>query len=119
MPHSRSSLTLTREIIKVHPCQPPAKKSWHNVGYLRIKEFNELTNDELKSAIAELLGQNSSRQNEGYILYLVQQSGRLASSGCPEVVNLDLHERGRDRIDARPLTPTMTNDSLPSLRRAI
>jgi carboxyl-terminal processing protease len=68
-------VTLTREVIQNRPI------SYHdeggNVGYIRIKEFNELTNSELQSAIKDLSSKTPAEQMKGYILDLRNNPGGL------------------------------------------
>jgi carboxyl-terminal processing protease len=68
-------MTLTREVIQNRPV------SYHdeggNVGYIRIKEFNELTNSELQSAIKDLSAKIPAEQMKGYILDLRNNPGGL------------------------------------------
>jgi carboxyl-terminal processing protease len=68
-------VTLTREVIQNRPV------SYHdeggNVGYIRIKEFNELTNSELQSAIKDLSSKTPAEQMKGYILDLRNNPGGL------------------------------------------
>ena len=110
-------VTLTREIIKVHPVSSSAEGG--NVGYLRIKEFNELTNDELKSAIAELSAKIPADKMKGYILDLRNNPGGLLDQAV-EVVNdfMSAGEivstRGRDpnddeRFFAKPTAGDLTH----------
>ena len=110
-------VTLTREIIKVHPVSSSAEGG--NVGYLRIKEFNELTNDELKSAIAELSAKIPADKMKGYILDLRNNPGGLLDQAV-EVVNDFMSEgeivstRGRDpnddeRFFAKPTAGDLTH----------
>ena len=92
-------VTLTREIIQVHPVTHTAEGG--NVGYLRIKEFNELTNDELKSAITDLQAKIPADKMKGYILDLRNNPGGLLDQAV-DVVNDFMSQgeivstRGRD-----------------------
>jgi len=93
---------LTREIIKTRPV------SFHeeggNVGYIRIAEFNELTVDELTSAIKELQAKIPADQMKGYILDLRNNPGGLLDQAVG-VVNSFVSRgeivstRGRDPDD--------------------
>ena len=89
-------VTLTREIIKVRSVNSRAEGD--NVGYLRITEFNDLTNDELKSAITDLSTKIPADQMKGYILDLRNNPAvsSIRLSRCER-----LSEQGRDRIDTR------------------
>jgi len=110
-------VTLTREIIQVHPVTHTAEGG--NVGYLRIKEFNELTNDELKSAIADLQAKIPADKMKGYILDLRNNPGGLLDQAV-DVVNDFMSQgeivstRGRDadadeRFFAKPKPGDLTN----------
>jgi carboxyl-terminal processing protease len=68
-------VTLTREIIKVRPVSYSDEGG--NVGYVRIKEFNELTTDELNSAIADLAAKIPADKMKGYIVDLRNDPGGL------------------------------------------
>ncbi len=110
-------VTLTREIIQVHPVTHTAEGG--NVGYLRIKEFNELTNDELKSAITDLQAKIPADKMKGYILDLRNNPGGLLDQAV-DVVNDFMSQgeivstRGRDadsdeRFFAKPKPGDLTN----------
>jgi carboxyl-terminal processing protease len=68
-------LTLTRQTITVRPVSD--RDEGGNVGYIRIKEFSELTTDELKDAIAELSAKIPADKMKGYILDLRNDPGGL------------------------------------------
>jgi carboxyl-terminal processing protease len=68
-------VTLTREVIQNRPVS--YRDEGGNVGYIRIKEFSELTNSELQSAIKELSAKISAKQIKGYILDLRNNPGGL------------------------------------------
>ena len=68
-------VTLTREIIKTRPIS--YRDEGGNVGYIRIKEFNELTTPELKKAIDDLSAKIPAGQMKGYILDLRNNPGGL------------------------------------------
>ncbi|HVU42376.1 MAG TPA: S41 family peptidase [Xanthobacteraceae bacterium] len=95
-------VTLTREIIQVRPVSSRAEGG--DVGYIRIKEFNELTNDELKSAIADLSSKIPADKLKGYIVDLRNNPGGLLDQAVG-VVNDFLSQgeivstRGRDAGD--------------------
>ena len=110
-------VTLTREIIKVHPVSSRAEGG--NVGYIRIKEFNELTNDEVKSAVADLSAKIPADKMKGYILDLRNNPGGLLDQAV-DVVNDFMSQgeivstRGRDpdedeRFSAKPKPGDLTN----------
>ena len=110
-------VTLTREIIQVHPVTHSAEGG--NVGYIRIKEFNELTNDELKSAIADISAKIPADKIKGYVLDLRNNPGGLLDQAV-DVVNDFLGQgeivstRGRDpdsdeRFFAKPKPGDLTN----------
>src|SRR5262249_39709051 len=61
-------VTLTREVIQNRPVS--YRDEGGGVGYIRIKEFSELTNSELQSAIKALSSKISAKQMKGYILDL-------------------------------------------------
>ena len=95
-------VTLTREIIQVRPVSSRAEGG--DVGYIRIKEFNELTNEELKSAIADLSSKIPADKVKGYIVDLRNNPGGLLDQAVG-VVNDFLGQgeivstRGRDAGD--------------------
>ena len=68
-------VTLTREIIKNRP--DSFRDEGGNVGYIRIKEFNNLANGELTSAIKNLSAKIPTDQMKGYILDLRNNPGGL------------------------------------------
>lgn len=68
-------VTLTREIIKVHPVS--FRDEGGNVGYIRITEFNELAGDELTNAVKNLSAEMPANQIKGYILDLRNNPGGL------------------------------------------
>jgi carboxyl-terminal processing protease len=110
-------VTLTREIIQVRPVS--YRDEGDNVGYIRVKEFNELTNDELKSAIGDLSAKIPADKMKGYILDLRNNPGGLLDQAV-DVVNDFLSQgeivstRGRDsaedeRYFAKPKPGDLTN----------
>ena len=110
-------VTLTREIIKVRPVS--YRDEGGDVGYLRVKEFNELTNDELKDAISDLSAKIPAGKLKGYILDLRNNPGGLLDQAVG-VVNDFLSQgeivstRGRDpgddeRFFAKPKLGDLTN----------
>jgi carboxyl-terminal processing protease len=110
-------VTLTREIIQVHPVTHRADGG--NVGYIRIKEFNELTNDELKTAIADISSKIPADKLKGYILDLRNNPGGLLDQAV-DVVNDFMSQgeivstRGRDpdedeRFFAKPKPGDLTD----------
>jgi carboxyl-terminal processing protease len=68
-------VTLTREIIQNRPVS--YRDEGGNVGYIRIKEFNELTNSELQNAIKDLSAKIPAERMKGYILDLRNNPGGL------------------------------------------
>ena len=68
-------VTLTREVIQNRPVS--YRDEGGNVAYIRIKEFSELTNDELQSTIKELSAKISAKQIKGYIIDLRNNPGGL------------------------------------------
>lgn len=68
-------VTLTREVIQNHPIS--YRDEGGNVGYIRIKEFSELTNSELQSAIKHFSTKVPAEQMKGYILDLRNNPGGL------------------------------------------
>jgi carboxyl-terminal processing protease len=68
-------MTLTREVIKARPVS--YRNDGGNVGYIRIREFNALTTDELTSAIKTLSAKIPADQMKGYILDLRNNPGGL------------------------------------------
>jgi carboxyl-terminal processing protease len=110
-------VTLTREIIKVRPVS--YRDEGGNVAYIRLKEFNELTNDELQSAIRDLSAKIPADKMKGYILDLRNNPGGLLDQAV-EVVNDFMSQgeivstRGRDpdsdeRFFAKPKPGDLTN----------
>ncbi|MGH6673459.1 MAG: S41 family peptidase [Xanthobacteraceae bacterium] len=84
------TVTLTRQIIQTRPVS--FRDEGGNVGYIRIKEFNELTTDELKSALENLSAKIPANQMKGYILDLRNNPGGLLDQAVG-VVN-DFMSRG-------------------------
>ena len=68
-------LILTREVIKVRPVSYLVEGG--NVGYIRIREFNALTTEELTSAIKTLSVKIPTAKMKGYILDLRNNPGGL------------------------------------------
>jgi carboxyl-terminal processing protease len=68
-------VTLTREIIENRPVS--YRDEGGDVGYIRIKEFNELTNSELQNAIKDLSVKIPAERMKGYILDLRNNPGGL------------------------------------------
>jgi carboxyl-terminal processing protease len=68
-------VTLTREVIQNRPVS--YRDEGGNVGYIRIKEFNELTNSELQNAIKDLSAKIPAERMKGYILDLRNNPGGL------------------------------------------
>jgi carboxyl-terminal processing protease len=68
-------VTLTREIIKDRPVS--FRDEGGNVGYIRLKEFNNLATGELTNAIKDLSGKSPTDQIKGYILDLRNNPGGL------------------------------------------
>jgi carboxyl-terminal processing protease len=68
-------VTLIREVIQNRPVS--YRDEGGSVGYIRIKEFSELTNSELQSAIKTLSAKISAKQMKGYILDLRNNPGGL------------------------------------------
>ena len=68
-------VSLTREVIRVHPV------SFHtdggDIGYIRISSFNEQTTDGLKKAIADIVKQIPQDKLAGYVLDLRNNPGGL------------------------------------------
>jgi carboxyl-terminal processing protease len=95
-------VTLTREIIQVRPVS--YRDEGDNVGYIRIKEFNELTNEELKAAIASISSKIPADKLKGYIIDLRNNPGGLLDQAVG-VVNDFMSQgeivstRGRDDGD--------------------
>ncbi len=110
-------VTLTREIIEVHPVSH--RDEGGNVGYVRIKEFNELTNDELKSAIADLSAKIPADKMKGYILDLRNNPGGLLDQAVGvvndfmsqgEIVSTRGRNPGEDeRFFAKPIPGDLTH----------
>jgi carboxyl-terminal processing protease len=68
-------VTLTRQVIQNRPVS--SHDEGDNVGYVRIKEFNELTNSELQSAIKDFSAKIPAERMKGYILDLRNNPGGL------------------------------------------
>ena len=68
-------LTLTREVIKVRSVRDRVEGD--NVGYIRILQFNNLADDELKAEIKNISAKIPTQQLKGYILDLRNNPGGL------------------------------------------
>ena len=68
-------VTLTRETIKVRSVREHVEGD--NVGYIRILQFNNLVDDELKAAIKDISAKVPEQQLRGYILDLRNNPGGL------------------------------------------
>ena len=90
-------IVITRDIIRVRAVR--SRIEGDDVGYVRITQFNEQTNENLKKAISDLTAQHG-RQDQGLRARSAQQSGRPARSGHLGVRLVP--REGRDRLDARP-----------------
>jgi carboxyl-terminal processing protease len=110
-------VTLTREIIQTRPVS--FRDEGGSVGYIRIKEFNELTTQELTSAIKDLSTKIPADQMKGYILDLRNNPGGLLDQAVGVVNDFMSHgeivsTRGRDsdadeRFFAKPKPGDLTN----------
>jgi carboxyl-terminal processing protease len=67
-------ITIVRDIIHVRSVR---SESMEDVGYIRITQFNEQTNDGLKKAINDLGSQIPSERLKGYVLDLRNNPGGL------------------------------------------
>jgi carboxyl-terminal processing protease len=67
-------VTITREIIMVRSVR---SRPEGDVGYIRITQFNEQTNDGLKKAISDLSGQITAEKLKGYVIDLRNNPGGL------------------------------------------
>ena len=74
-PADSIQLTLTRETIKVRSVRDRVEGD--NVGYIRILQFNNLADDELKAAIKDISAKIPTQQLKGYILDLRNNPGGL------------------------------------------
>jgi carboxyl-terminal processing protease len=83
-------VTVVRDTIRV-----PAVR-WHvegsDVGYIRITQFNEQTNDSFKQAVADITRQVANDNLKGYVLDLRNSPGGLLNQVV--LVSDDLLERG-------------------------
>jgi carboxyl-terminal processing protease len=68
-------VTLTRDIIRVRSVRSHTEGD--DVGYIRITQFNEQTNDNLKKAISDIGNQLGGDKVKGYILDLRNNPGGL------------------------------------------
>ena len=68
-------VTLTREVIHVHSVR--SKVEGDDIGYIRILQFTEQTNDGLRQAIAEITRKVRNDKLKGYILDLRNNPGGL------------------------------------------
>ena len=103
-------VTLTRETIKIQSVKDHAEGN--DVGYVRITQFNDLTTDELKTALKNLAKKLAEHKVKGYILDLRNNPGGLLDQAVSvsdaflnqgEIVSI----RGRapdesQRFDAKP-----------------
>jgi carboxyl-terminal processing protease len=96
-------VTIIRDTIHV-----PAVR-WHvesgDVGYVRITQFNEQTNDSFKQAIADITRQVANDNLKGYILDLRNSPGGLLNQVV--LVSDDLLERG-EIVSTRGRNPDAT-----------
>jgi carboxyl-terminal processing protease len=67
-------LTVTRDVIRVLSVR--SRPEGDDVGYIRITQFNEQTNEGLKKAIADLTAQNGDKV-KGYVVDLRNNPGGL------------------------------------------
>jgi carboxyl-terminal processing protease len=67
-------VTIVRDIIRVKSVR---SESMEDVGYIRITQFNEQTNDGLKKAISDLQSQIPQDRLKGYVLDLRNNPGGL------------------------------------------
>jgi carboxyl-terminal processing protease len=67
-------VTITREIIMVRSVR---SRPEGDVGYIRITQFNEQTNEGLKKAISDLAGQIPTDKLKGYVIDLRNNPGGL------------------------------------------
>jgi carboxyl-terminal processing protease len=67
-------VTITREIIMVRSVR---SRPEGDVGYIRITQFNEQTNEGLKKAINDLAGQIPAEKLKGYVIDLRNNPGGL------------------------------------------
>jgi carboxyl-terminal processing protease len=101
--------TIVRAIVVVHPVQGTAID---DVGYIRIKQFNEQTTNELKKAIADLQGRITPGRLKGYVIDLRNDPGGFLDQAISVADTFlergeILHVRGRNleetqRFNARP-----------------
>jgi len=66
---------ITRDIIRITPVRYEVEQG--DIGYLRVKTFNEQTYDELRNAISSIKKQVSDEELTGYILDLRNNPGGL------------------------------------------
>jgi carboxyl-terminal processing protease len=67
-------VTITREMIMVRSVR---SRPEGDVGYIRVTQFNEQTNDGLKKAISDLAAQISADKLKGYVIDLRNNPGGL------------------------------------------
>lgn len=82
-------VTITRETILVHPVRARPEG---DVGYIRISQFNDQTEEGLKKAISDLSAQIPAEKLKGYVIDLRNNPGGLLSQAI-EVADTFL-ERG-------------------------
>jgi carboxyl-terminal processing protease len=82
-------MTLTRDVIRVLSVRSHSEGD--DVGYIRITQFTEPTNDALKKAIADLTAQDGSKL-KGFILDLRNNPGGLLDQAM--AVSNDFLDRG-------------------------
>src|SRR5436853_4175175 len=69
-----TEISITRDIIMVKSVR---SRPEGDVGYIRITQFNEQTNDGLKKAISDLAAQISAEKLKGYVIDLRNNPGGL------------------------------------------
>ncbi len=67
-------VTLTRDIIKIESVKFSAKK---DIGYIRIITFSDMTTDNVKKAIKEIMSSSDKKKFKGFILDLRNNPGGL------------------------------------------
>ena len=83
-------VTITREMIMVRSVR---SRPEGDVGYIRVTQFNEQTNDGLKKAISDLAAQISADKLKGYVIDLRNNPGGLLDQAIS--VSDAFLERGR------------------------
>ncbi len=106
---TRIDFKLVRDVIKIQSVRSHVEGG--DIGYIRITQFNEQTSDGLKRRDGEVPDGHARRQAQGLHPRSAQQSGRPARP--VDRGRQRLHRPRRDRLDARPQSPTRRSATTP------